>query len=59
MRCHICDQPLDNPRLDPRDGSYQPCTTCQEHIDDALSDFEEEQEEEVNTLNEEQLQFKF
>lgn len=35
MPCYICDRPVDEPRLDPRDMKTVPCSTCEQIIQDA------------------------
>lgn len=42
MRCHICDSQDDSISIDPRDGKYRPCSTCQNVIQDSLVSQEEE-----------------
>ena len=35
MPCYICDRPVDEPRLDPRDMKTVPCSTCEQIIQEA------------------------
>ena len=50
MLCHICNNPLGEITIDPRDGSIEPCDHCRkshrETMDDYLErDLEDGQEE--------------
>lgn len=40
MRCHICNEVLDEVEVDPRDGKVCPCPECQSHVDDVILDTE-------------------
>jgi predicted PP-loop superfamily ATPase len=44
IRCHICNVELDTNeiQLDPRDGKYLPCPTCQSVIEEAVNESEED-----------------
>lgn len=35
MPCYICNRPIDEPRLDPRDMKTVPCSTCEQIIQEA------------------------
>jgi len=37
MPCYICNRPIDEPRLDPRDMKTVPCSTCEQIIQEAAS----------------------
>ena len=39
MSCYICDKPIDEPRLDPRDMKTRPCSTCEAIIQDTLDSY--------------------
>jgi hypothetical protein len=39
-RCYICDTYIETPRIDPKTGKMRHCSGCDEHIQDALGDFE-------------------
>lgn len=41
MRCHICDRLLDEPKIDPDMGEFDPCDTCMAVIEDTLSSYTE------------------
>lgn len=41
MRCNICDRLLNEPRFNRELGSYEPCETCMEVIQDTLAGFKD------------------
>lgn len=41
-RCHICNTKLDVVEVDERDGRIKPCGNCQDEIDDATYEMDEE-----------------
>jgi hypothetical protein len=45
IRCHICDTDADLP-YDPITQTFEPCSACQEVVDEALAEFEDEEEPE-------------
>lgn len=40
MRCYICNSFIQEPTIDPRDGSINPCPTCMGEISDTLEDYD-------------------
>lgn len=48
-RCYICDVELDEPKIDPRDGKARPCSDCEQAIDEAVQEFEEDPLDEPDT----------
>jgi len=46
MRCVICDQEDDKIRYDPQLKEFGPCCLCTDVIFEALSEFEDEEENE-------------
>lgn len=44
MKCHICDEDLDDPTIDPRDGKFMPCSKCLDEVYDALTEFGDDEE---------------
>lgn len=42
MRCHICDTLMEDPKIDPRDGKYRPCSDCEEAIGEIILDSDPE-----------------
>ena len=49
MRCVCCDRPMDDPKIDHRDGEYRPCSTCEEIIyETAFGEFDDEDDEELD-----------
>jgi len=58
MPCYICNRPIDEPRLDPRDMKTVPCSTCEQIIQEAASVVSDEDiftyiESELEDYNEE------
>jgi hypothetical protein len=41
MRCHICDRLLDEPKLNPEIGEFDPCPTCMAVVEDTLASYTE------------------
>lgn len=45
MRCYICNSTLDNPQWSHTHKDWEPCSTCQEVIDNVFEDLLEEEED--------------
>lgn len=53
-RCYICDSFIETPRIDPKTGKMRHCSDCDDHIQDALGDFETDDDQlEFDFLDEE------
>lgn len=39
MSCYICDKPIDEPKLDPRDMKTCPCSECEAVIQDCIDTY--------------------
>lgn len=46
MNCYICDAPLGDIRLDPRDLKPRPCYVCEEIISEAIFEMDDDELEE-------------
>lgn len=42
--CWICDAPMQEPRLDPRDMKTRPCSHCESIINEMVNEYDEDYE---------------
>lgn len=54
MRCHICDKALTEPHYNTEYQGYDPCHTCLQAVEDALSGFRDKTSAGEGDLPEEQ-----
>lgn len=47
MRCHICDKFIPAPTFNHDIGTYDPCSSCMDKISEAVAQYDEEDEEEM------------
>jgi hypothetical protein len=41
MRCNICDRPLDEPKMHPDIGEFEPCDVCMAVVESTLDSYTE------------------
>jgi hypothetical protein len=55
MPCYICNQAVDEPRLDPRDMKTMPCSTCEHVIQDCIDSYPKDKDDEKFFLDSEDV----
>lgn len=42
--CYICDTPMEDVKLDPRDGKIRPCSHCENIVQELVQEWDREYE---------------
>ena len=49
-RCYNCDTYIEDPRIDPKTGKIRHCNDCDDHIQDAVGDFRDDDDDVILDL---------